>query len=94
MVSTDRTLLRLHVEAVWGVRLPPVVENDGELLPESAWPSWKLWAGDITGAAFISGDPMSMRRNVKRCARGRTKRWIYLRQPRPKLVPVGRWLIA
>jgi GNAT acetyltransferase len=50
MVSTDRTLLRLHVEAVWGVRLPPVVENDGELLPESARPSWKLWAGDIAGA--------------------------------------------
>lgn len=50
MVSTDRTLLRLHVEASWGVRLPPVVENDGELLPESAWPSWKLWAGDIAGA--------------------------------------------
>jgi hypothetical protein len=49
MVSTDRTLLRLHVEAVWGVRLPPVVENDGELLPESARPSWKLWAGDIAG---------------------------------------------
>ncbi len=49
MVSTGRTLLRLHVEAVWGVRLPPVVENDGELLPESAWPSWKLWAGDIAG---------------------------------------------
>jgi hypothetical protein len=50
MVSTDRTLLRLHIEAVWGVRLPPVVENDGELLPESAWPSWKLWAGDIADA--------------------------------------------
>ena len=49
MVSTDRTLLRLHVEAVWGVRLPPIVENDGELLPESAQPSWKLWAGDIAG---------------------------------------------
>src|SRR5215467_10717258 len=50
MVSTDRTLLRLHVEAAWGVRLPPVVENDAELLPESTWPSWKLWAGDIAGA--------------------------------------------
>ena len=49
MVSTDRTLLRLHVQAAWGVQLPPVVENDGELLPESAWPSWKLWAGDIAG---------------------------------------------
>jgi len=49
MVSTDRTLLRLHVEAVWGVRLPPIVENDIELLWESFRPSWKLWAGDIAG---------------------------------------------
>ena len=49
MVSTDRMLLRLHVEAVWGVRLPPIVENDIELLWESFRPSWKLWAGDIAG---------------------------------------------
>ncbi len=57
MVSTDRTLLRLHVEAVWGVRLPPVVENDGELLPESARPSWKLWAGDIAGGRIYIWRP-------------------------------------
>jgi hypothetical protein len=49
MVSTDRTLLRLHVEAAWGLRLPPLLENDGELLAESARPSWKRWAGDIAG---------------------------------------------
>ena len=49
MVSTDRTLLRLHVEAVWSVRLPPIVENDIELLWESSQPPWKLWAGDIAG---------------------------------------------
>src|SRR6266568_1010967 len=57
MVSTDRTLLRLHVEAAWGVRLPPVVENDGELLPESARPSWKLWAGDIAGGRIYIWRP-------------------------------------
>jgi hypothetical protein len=39
MVSTNRTLLRLHVEAVWGVRLPPIVQNDIELLRESFRPS-------------------------------------------------------
>ncbi len=47
MVSTDRALLRLHVEAVWGVRLPPIVQNDTELLPESFRPSWKLCAAEI-----------------------------------------------
>ncbi len=49
MVSTDRALLRLHVEAVWGVRLPPILQNDIELLRESARPSWKLWATEIAG---------------------------------------------
>src|SRR5215472_8340299 len=49
MVMTARTLLRLHVEAVCGVRLPPIVENDIELLRESSRPTWKLWAGDIAG---------------------------------------------
>jgi GNAT acetyltransferase len=49
MVLTDRTLLRLHVEAVWGVRLPPIVQNDIELLRESSRPSWQLWTGDIAG---------------------------------------------
>jgi hypothetical protein len=31
------------------VRLPPIVENDIELLRESFRPSWQLWAGDIAG---------------------------------------------
>ena len=42
MSHIDRTLLRLHVEAVWGVRLPPVVQNDIEVLPGGVQPSWKL----------------------------------------------------
>ena len=44
MVATDRALLRLHVEAVWGVRLPPIEKDDVKLLRESSWPSWKLCA--------------------------------------------------
>src|SRR5947209_2529105 len=47
MIATDRTLLRLHVEAVWGVRLPALAGNDVELLQESARPPWKLCAADI-----------------------------------------------
>jgi GNAT acetyltransferase len=48
MVATDHTLLRLHVEAVWAVRLPMLIRNDVELLQESAQPPWKLCAADIT----------------------------------------------
>ena len=40
-------MLRLHVEAVWGVRLPSAVPNDVELLPDSSQPSWKLCAADL-----------------------------------------------
>lgn len=48
MNPTDRTLLRLHVEAVWGVRLPSAVLNDVELLPDGFQPSWSLCAADLT----------------------------------------------
>ena len=47
MLSIDRTLLRLHVEAVWGVRLPSLLVNDVELLREGSQPSWKLCAAEI-----------------------------------------------
>ena len=54
MVSTDRTLLRLHVEAVWDVRLSSFMLNDVELLPESSQPSWKLCAADqASGRVYI-----------------------------------------
>jgi RimJ/RimL family protein N-acetyltransferase len=46
MGSTDRTLLRLHIEAAWGVRLPSFVLNDVELLRDGSQPSWKLCAAD------------------------------------------------
>ncbi len=47
MIPKDRLLLRLHVEAVWGLRLPPLEQNEIALLPESALPDWKLCAAEI-----------------------------------------------
>ena len=47
MITEDRTLLRQHVEAVWGVRLPAINRNEVTLLPESILPAWKLYAADI-----------------------------------------------
>lgn len=54
MAFSDRTLLRLHVEAVWGVKLPTIEQNDIELLPESPQPAWKLCMAHIAnGRAYI-----------------------------------------
>ena len=50
MVSSDRVMLRLHIEAVWGVQLPPLLLNTVELLPESAQPSWKLYVAELSNA--------------------------------------------
>jgi len=47
MESTDRTLLRLHVEAVWGVQLPSLMLNDVELLQEGSQPSWTLCGAEL-----------------------------------------------
>jgi hypothetical protein len=44
MQATDRVLLRLHVEAVWGVKLPIEVQQECELVLRSLRPSWKLCA--------------------------------------------------
>jgi RimJ/RimL family protein N-acetyltransferase len=49
MVSTPRTLLRLHIEAVWGVQLPPLAQNTVELLREGIQPPWKLYAAEMAG---------------------------------------------
>lgn len=49
MGSTPRALLRLHIEAVWGVRLPPIAQENVELLREGIQPPWKLYAADMAG---------------------------------------------
>lgn len=48
MQLSERTLLRLHVEAVWGVQLPAILQSDIALSHESKQPSWKLCAATIT----------------------------------------------
>lgn len=54
MLPDDRTMLRLHVEAVWGVQLPPIEENELTLLPVGARPGWRLCAADIAeGRIYI-----------------------------------------
>lgn len=47
MFIGDRAFLRLHVEAVWGVQLPPLDHNDVSLLPGSPLPSWRLCAAEV-----------------------------------------------
>jgi RimJ/RimL family protein N-acetyltransferase len=42
MLLQDKTLLRLHVEAVWGVTLTHIEQDHIMLTPESVSPSWKL----------------------------------------------------
>ena len=45
----ELTLLRLHVEAVWRVRLPTLVFGDVELPPDGAPPAWLLYTGVLDG---------------------------------------------
>src|SRR5579859_4218001 len=47
MSFTHEELLRLHVEAVWGVSLPPITGHDVELLPTSPLPRWELYVGQL-----------------------------------------------
>ncbi|HET8844891.1 MAG TPA: GNAT family N-acetyltransferase [Ktedonobacteraceae bacterium] len=48
MLSTSRTLLRLHIEAVWGVQLPPITHDTVTLLHEGTRPPWKLYLAELT----------------------------------------------
>jgi hypothetical protein len=47
MQFTDRFMLRLHVEAVWGVRWPPQGLDDVDLVRDDPQPSWALCAADV-----------------------------------------------
>lgn len=53
MRLTERVMLRLHVEAVWGVKLPPVERTELVLLPESAQPDWRLYAAELAGERIL-----------------------------------------
>lgn len=47
MVLDNRMLLRLHVEAVWGVHILPGAGSNLTLAPQSARPDWRLCAAEI-----------------------------------------------
>jgi hypothetical protein len=49
MALTNRVLLHLHLEAVWNIQLPPIVQNTIELQQGSLQPSWKLCAAEADG---------------------------------------------
>lgn len=68
MQSTERTLLRLHVEAVWGVRLPSLSANDVELLRDGFQPPWKLCAAEqASGRVYLwRPDVITMEREALR----------------------------
>lgn len=68
MESTERTLLRLHIEAVWGVRLPSLSANDVELLRDGSQPSWKLCAAEqASGRVYLwRPDATTMEREALR----------------------------
>ena len=81
METIQRRLLRLHVEAVWGVQLPSLVEDthEFELMPVSVQPSWKLFVADVSDSAGniqISGD----RVNIWRADVGKSEREALLAQ--------------
>jgi hypothetical protein len=40
---TERELLRLHIEAVWGISIPPLDAASIELSPSDALPPWPLY---------------------------------------------------
>ena len=50
MALTHQELLRLHIEAVWGVQLPTIEQYDIELMPESIRPTWKLYVAELVDA--------------------------------------------
>lgn len=40
---TEREFLRLHIEAVWGISVPPLDAASVELSPDAALPPWQLY---------------------------------------------------
>ncbi len=48
MSLDDRTLLRLHIEAVWDVSLPPLTQNDVDISTGGKLPPWLLYVAQLT----------------------------------------------
>ena len=52
---TDREFLRLHLEAVWSISLPPLAGAEVELATEGAQPPWSIYR-----ARLVDGDTVSV----------------------------------
>jgi GNAT acetyltransferase len=44
---TDRELLRLHIEAVWGISIPPLEGDIVEMTVTAPLPPWSLYQADL-----------------------------------------------
>jgi hypothetical protein len=54
MTLTDRHLLQLHLEAVWDIRLPPLLGHEAILRPNSQCPPWDLYIAELaSGRLYI-----------------------------------------
>src|SRR3954464_723018 len=51
-MSTAQALLRLHIEACWGIHVPPITQNTIELLLTGVQPPWKLYIADMADGQF------------------------------------------
>ena len=71
MSVTDLEMLRWHVEAVWGVRLPERASGDVECRSGSSMPTWKLYVarvGEQEVRCWRAGVPESERDELMRLA--------------------------
>lgn len=51
---TDREFLRLHIEAVWGISIPPLEGDSVELTATAPLPPWSLYQADLARGERIT----------------------------------------
>ncbi|GLV59041.1 hypothetical protein KDH_58690 [Dictyobacter sp. S3.2.2.5] len=56
-IFNDRELLRLHVEAVWGVTLPMIDDVSAELASTGSQPDWLLYVGKMASETIFIWRP-------------------------------------
>ena len=54
LIMTDRELLRLHIEAVWGISIPPLDGASVELTATTPLPPWSLYLADLADRAKVT----------------------------------------
>jgi hypothetical protein len=54
LVMTDRELLRLHIEAVWNISIPPLGGASVELTDTTPLPPWSLYQADLADGQQVT----------------------------------------